>query len=293
MPAINQTVLMSSARYFANEQQINPYYSDELVDIDRAMTEHDQLRRTMEQAGVTVRLVDAPPDSQDGVYTANWALIRRNKAVLARLPLARRSEEAWAERQLQALGVEVIRVPENWHFSGQGDALPAGNYLFCGQGYRSDERAQAFAAETLGYERVQLQTVPLTDQAGQPLINQASQWPDSFYYDLDLALSVITVPHDGQKGLIAYCPDAFTAGSLSTLLSLTNRFDIISVSEAEAKEAFACNLVSTGTTVIMSDRAPDLQRELEQHGLNVLTPSVVELAKGGGFIRCQTLSFND
>ena len=293
MSLINHTVLMSSARYFSNEQQINPYYHDEPVDLAKAVAEHDALRKTMESAGVTVRQVTAPSDSQDGVYTANWALIRGAKAVLARLPQARTSEEDWAEAQLTALGITVVRVPDDWHFSGQGDALPAGNFLFCGRGYRSDERAQAFAAKTLGYERVQLQTVPLTDETGTPLINEDSGWPDSFYYDLDLALSIIRPPLDGQKGLLAYCPDAFMAESVATLKNLGDTFDLITVSEREAKEAFACNLVSTGETVIMSDRAPQLQRDLEACGLRVLTPSVVELAKGGGFIRCQTLSFND
>lgn len=293
MPAINHTVLMSSARHFGNEQQINPYYHDEPVDIDRAVAEHDQLRLTMELAGVAVRQVAAPSDSQDGVYTANWALIRGDKAVLARLPAARKTEEDWAERQLRAFDLEVIRVPEDWHFSGQGDALPAGPYLFCGQGYRSDVRAQEFAAETLGYERVQLQTVPLLDESGAPVVNRESGWPDSFYYDLDLALSIIRAPEGDRHGLLAYCPDAFTPDSLETLQSMTHSFDLIVVSEAEAKEAFACNLVSTGSTVIMSDRAPNLKYELEYRGLKVLTPEVKELAKGGGFIRCQTLSFND
>ena len=53
MSLINHTVIMSSARYFSNEQQINPYYHDEPVDINRAVAEHDQLRLTMEQAGIT------------------------------------------------------------------------------------------------------------------------------------------------------------------------------------------------------------------------------------------------
>lgn len=289
----NQTVIMSSARYFTNEQQINPYYHDEPVDVERAIAEHEQLRLTMEMAGIAVRQVTAPPDSQDGVYTANWALIRGQQAVLARLPEARKSEEDWAESQLTSLGISVTRVPEDWHFSGQGDALPCGKYLFCGQGYRADERAQQFAAETLGYTRIQLQTVPLTDESGQALLNEASGWPDSFYYDIDLALAIIRPPTETEKGLIAYCKEAFTPTSLETLQSLSNEFDFIFVSEHEAVEAFACNLVSTGETVIMSNAAPELKANLEERGLSVLTPSVVELAKGGGFIRCQTLTVHD
>ncbi len=293
MSLINKTVLMSSARYFSNELQINPYYHDETVDSDRAISEHDHLRATMELAEVAVRQVAAPPDSQDGVYTANWALIRGNKAVLARLPAARKSEEDWAERQLRAFDLDVIRVPEDWHFSGQGDALPCGPYLFAGQGYRSDPRAQEFAADELGYQLIQLQTIPLLDETGKPVINTESGWPDSFYYDIDLAMAIVRAPTDDLEGIIAYCPEAFTSESIEKLLALSHKFSFIVVSEYEARQAFACNLVSTGQTVVMSANAPQLRTDIEAHGIETMTPEVVELAKGGGFIRCQTLTFND
>jgi N-dimethylarginine dimethylaminohydrolase len=286
---INTHVLMSSANYFSNEQPINPYYHEESVDLARAQAEHDEIRSCLEQAGVRVTQVAAPPDSQDGVYTANWALVRGDKAVLARLPNARKAEEAWAEQALISQGIEVVQVPENYKFSGQGDALPCGNYLFCGSQYRSDVAAQEFAANTLGYERIQLQTVPQCDEDGQPITNVSSGWPDSFYYDIDLALSVIQGPTKTQKGLIAYCPEAFTPESRAVLEQL-EAVEKILVSEHEAKQAFACNLVSTGKAVVMSAQAPKLKAALEARGLRVFTPSITELAKGGGYIRCTTLT---
>lgn len=292
MPTLNHTLIMSGADYFSNDQPINPYYADESVSIEQAMAEHAAILQAFESANITVIKVDPPSTSQDGVYTANWALIRGNTAVLARLPNARKSEEDWAEAELKQRGIKVVRVPEEWKFSGQGDALPCGNYLFCGSTYRSDEQAQAFAAETLGYTRIQLRTVPQTDISGTEVINQSSGWPDSFYYDIDLALSIIKGPSPDSNGTIAYCPQAFTPESQQRLASLEG-FDTIIVSENEAKQAFACNLVSTGETVIMSNSAPNLKSALEQRGLTVLTPAVSELAKGGGYIRCTSLSLND
>lgn len=292
MPRFNHTVIMSSARYLDNEQPINPYYTQDAIDTAKAQAEHDTIRRLLTEAGVNVRVVDAPSTSQDGVYTANWALIRGSKAVLARLPQARKSEEAWAARLLHEAGLEVIHIPEDWRFSGQGDALPCGNLLFCGSAYRSDERAQAFAAHALGYERIQLQAMPQMDATGAPVINLSSGWADSFYYDIDLALSIIQPPSDDRKGLIAYCPEAFTEESRRRLEELDGVEKIL-VSEHEAKQAFACNLVSTGDTVIMSAQAPHLKAELEHRGLKVVTPEITELSKGGGYIRCTTLSFND
>lgn len=291
---INRTVLMSDALNFSAQQAINPYYFDSHTDTATAQTEHDAIRAALESAGVTVLSVPSPRDSQDGVYTANWALVRGNKAIPARLPSVRRAEEAFAREVLTAHGKEIIEVPDGLRFSGQGDALACGDLLFCGKGYRSDEAAQAFAADALGYTRVQLQTIPQLDSLLQPVVNTISGWEDSFFYDIDLALSIIRHPMDTNPGLIAYCPEAFTEESRATIEALerSGTIETIPVSLREAEEAFACNLVSTGETVVMGDGAPELRAHLEARGLTVLTPHIRELSKGGGYIRCTTLTMD-
>ena len=291
MTLINQTVLMSDANNFSTEQQINPYYNESPVDLDKAINEHATIQTMLENAGVKVIKVPSPIDSQDGVYTANWALVRGDKAVLASLPNARKAEEDYAEKILIGLGKKVFRIPDGLRFSGQGDSLPCGNLLFCGSGYRSDTWAQKFAAEALGYERIQLQTIPQLDSNGQPVINNASGWADSFFYDLDLSLAILKAPLGEERGLIAYCPDAFMPESQELLKNL-DKVDKIIVSIDEAKNAFATNLVSTGKTVIMSANAPKLSTEIRNHGLEVVSPIITELLKGGGYIRCITLTMN-
>jgi N-dimethylarginine dimethylaminohydrolase len=289
MTRINTTVLMSDADHFSTELPINPYYDQVPVDYLKAIDEHKAIHDMLVEADIDVITVDSPTDSQDGVYTANWALVRGKKAVLARLPAARRAEEDYAESVLKNLGKEVIRVPEGLKFSGQGDALACGNYLFAGSGYRSDAAAQTFAAEALGYELIQLQTIPQLDAQGIPVINTTSGWADSFFYDIDLALSIIKPVEEDKKGLIAYCPEAFTPESQKILADFT-AVDKIIVSLQEAKEAFASNLVSTGEVVVMSAHAPELKKALEDAGLKILSPEITELAKGGGYIRCTSLS---
>lgn len=286
---------MSDALNFSAKQAINPYYFDSHTDTSLAQREHDSIRHALESAGVEVITTPSPKESQDGVYTANWALVRGNKAVPARLPNVRKAEEAYARETLRELGKEIIEVPEGLRFSGQGDALACGNYLFCGNGYRSDEAAQKFAADTLGYDRVQLKTVPQLDEAGVPVVNPVSGWEDSFFYDIDLALSIIRHPSEDTPGLIAYCPEAFTPESQAKLTELTGagkEIESIIVSLQDAEGAFACNLVSTGETVVMGDGAPTFKAALEAHGLTVLTPHIQELSKGGGYIRCTSLTLD-
>lgn len=291
---INTKVLMSGADYFSDKQAINAHMNDKLaVDIEKATDEHQSIQNALHEAGVEIVKVAPPLNCQDGVYTANWALVRGDKAVMSRLPNARKDEESEAEKHLRALEKNIIKVPGELRFSGQGDALPCGNYLFAGSVYRTDIEVHQFLADTLGYEVISLQTKPLRHFFGRGprVINKASGWPDSYYYDIDLALAVIKAPDKSQPGLIAWCPEAFMKDSAAKIRKLP--MEKIEVSIREARKAFACNLVSTGETVVMSAFAPHLKQELEKRGLKVITPVIKELGKGGGYIRCTTLSLDN
>lgn len=283
---------MSGADYFDDNAAINPFMNKNVpVDREKAQAEHDHIHTALKDAGVEVIKVTPPKDCQDGVYTANWALVRHDTAILSTLPNARKGEEPYAEEVLRDLGKKVVKVPDGIHFSGQGDALPCGNFLFAGTGYRTEKPAHDFIADALGYTVISLQTIPKRSfwGLGKPVINKDSGWPDSFFYDIDLALSVLRAPANGKKGLIAWCPGAFTPTSRRKLEAFDG-VEKIEVSFTEAKKAFACNLVSTGETVVMSARAPKFKAELESRGFQVLTPQITELAKGGGYIRCTTLT---
>lgn len=277
-------VLMSGADYFTDEFAINPYMDASVpVSIKTAQQEHDLIKSSLEDAGVTVIKVDPPAGCQDGVYTANWGLCRGETVILSSLPNKRQAEEAYAEAVLLELGKKIIKAP--YRFSGQGDALPCGNLLFAGSTYRTDPRMHQFVSDNLGFEVISLQTIPQLNANDSPMINAVTGWPDSFFYDIDLALSVIS------HKLIAWCPDAFTDESQEKIRSID--IDKIEISYEEATKGFACNLVSTGETVIMSNHAPQLKKNLSDRGLKVICPPISELAKGGGYIRCTTLTLSN
>jgi N-dimethylarginine dimethylaminohydrolase len=278
---------MSGAEYFDNTAAINPFMNTKVaIDRAKAQVEHTTIRQAIESAGIKVIQVAPPANLQDGVYTANWALVRGDKAILASLPAARKGEEPYAEQILNGMGKKVFKTPNGAHFSGQGDALPCGNYVFAGTGYRTDVNVHQYIADTLGYEVISLQTVPVRNWLGRPRINKASGWPDSFFYDIDLAISIL------RPNLIAWCPQAFTKDSQAKIRALTE-IDKIEVPLSDAKQAFACNMVSSGEVVVMSAHAPQLKAAIEAKGLRVITPEISELAKGGGYIRCTTLTLDN
>ena len=281
---INQKLLVSGADYFADTYEINPYYTQNKIDINKAMAEHKLILDCFKEANIELIKVKPPKNCQDGVYTANWALIKDGTAVMSRLPEARKAEENYARKILEQQGIKTVLVPGKHLFSGQGDSLRCGKYLLGGCGYRSDPEAQQFAADTLGLELIQLHAKPQLNPDGSEHINPVTKHADSFWYDIDLAVSVI------DNHTIAYCPDALDDQSNQKLQSLN--LDTILVDYEECTKGFANNLVSTGKHVIMSNKAPKLQSALEKRGLICLTPDVTELKKGGGYIRCVSLWFS-
>lgn len=276
---------MSGADYFTDDQAINAYMGHGVpVQTAQAMQDHENIKQALEEAGVRVIQVPPPKDCQDGVYTANWGLCNGDRMVLSALPNTRQAETPYARATLQEMGREVIELPGDLRFSGQGDALPCGKLLFIGTGYRTDEAAHQLIGEALGLTPVPIQAIPALNAQNQPVMNVVTGWADSFFYDLDLAIAVL------RPDLIAWCPDALVPESQARIRSLP--LEKIEVSYAEATEGLACNLVSTGETVVMSSQAPNLQAAIEKRGIKTITPEVRELQKGGGFIRCTTLTLD-
>jgi N-dimethylarginine dimethylaminohydrolase len=286
MQKINTKVLMSGADYFNDGFAINALMdSSNPVDIIKAKQEHDSIKHAMQSIGTEVVQIHPPRGCQDGVYTANWALCRGDTVVMASLPNKRADEEDYAAHVLSNLGKRLVFLPKDLKFSGQGDALPCGNYLFAGTGYRTDKEVHSFLAKNLDYNVISLQAIPTLDKQKKPVINKVTGWPDSFFYDIDLAIAVLS------PNLIAWCRDAFTPESQAKIDKITD-IDKIEVSYEEAVKGFACNLVSNGEAVVMSHYAPNLKKAVEAAGFKTITIPATELFKGGGYIRCTTLTLN-
>jgi N-dimethylarginine dimethylaminohydrolase len=296
MPLINKTVLMSGAQYFGDADAINELMDSNVpVNVEQAVAEHGRIKKALQDAGVDVKQVAAPKNCQDGVYTANWALIKNGKALMARLPNTRRPEESYALDAVKNLGLEPLILPDNVErFSGQGDSLACGDLVFVQSPYRTTVAAHKYVKDWLGFkELIALQTKPARwFGIGPAKTNKITGLPDSSTYDIDLAISILKWPENGQKGLIAYCPAAFKHKS-QEILENYQGVDKIKVSYHEALKAYALNLVSTGETVIMNSGASVFQAAIEAYGLKTVTLDLPELRKGGGSVRCSTLSLDN
>lgn len=291
-PTMNRRVLMTNADHFS-VKELNMYSHEEIQpNRELARAEHEMVKVALEEAGIEVVQFPSPVNCQDGIYTANWAYCGPdNTAVMSRLPNVRQGEEAYARNVLRSLGKKVL-VPKWQRYSGQGDTLVCGDKLFLGSGYRSDHEMQKVLTDTYKFRRsprpydiVPIQTIPALDDDGLLLRNKVSNWPDSKFYDIDLAMGVV----DDQT--IAWCPEAFTPESQDRIFDLD--VNQILVSRQEAEEAFACNFISTGRHVVMGTGASELQEAIQRQGLTTTALKIHELIKGGGFIRCIALTLDN
>ncbi|MFX0592315.1 dimethylarginine dimethylaminohydrolase family protein [Melissospora conviva] len=263
---MNRKLLVSDARHFRVEYEINPYMHTAVQpEPGAAVAEHATIVAAHRAAGREIRTMHSAPECPDMVFTANAALVRGDCAVLGQPPPERKAEMSYFRDWLTRHGYDVLEAP--YPFSGQGDALACGDLLLAGYGQRTDRRMHAVLAQELGYQVVPLRTV-------------STRW-----YDLDLAVAVIA-----PSRLLAYCPEALDAPSRERLHDLGMELIEVCVEEAER---FALNLISDGSVVTMTRGAPRLAAALAAHGLRVVELETTELAKGGGGIRCTALTLDN
>lgn len=263
---MNRHLLVSDARHFRVDHEINPWmHHGDQPDADAAAAEHAAIVAAHRAAGRRVEHLPSSPSEPDMVFVANAALVHGDVAVLGMPPPERAGEIPHVRRWLAGRGYDVVASP--YAFGGQGDALGCGDLLLAGHGHRTDHRTHEVLANALGYTEV------------VPLRTVSAQW-----YDLDLALGVV-VP--GRT--LAWCPEAFGEAGRARIRGLG--LELIDVDLTEARR-FALNLVSDGTTVVMTAGAPLLAKALRARDLEVVELALPQLAKGGGGVRCTALTLD-
>ncbi|MGV0604020.1 dimethylargininase [Mycolicibacterium sp. XJ1904] len=254
--------VMTPPAHFAVEYSINPWMDIETpVDTALALIQWETLRRTYQELGHIVDLVEPVSALPDMVYAANGGLMVGATAVVANFAYPQRAGEAVAYRDWMVRhGYEPV---ETRHTNeGQGDLLVAGSILLAGYGFRTDRRAHGEIAQLLGRPTYSFELV------------------DPRFYHLDTALAVL------DDTTVAYYPPAFSNASRVSLRTLFP--DAIEVASSDAY-AFGLNVVSDGRNVVLPAAATGFAAQLRDAGFNPVGVDLSELLKGGGSIKCCTL----
>lgn len=257
-------ILMCSPDYFGIEYEINPWMNRERqADHALAQEQWKALHGILSSTGAKISLVEPIPGLPDLVFTANAAMIYRDRAVLShfRHP-QRQGEEPYFRNWLTNHGFQVIDAPGNMYFEGAGDALFCGDTLFAGYRTRSDARGHQQIGAMLGCRVIPLELV------------------NSYYYHLDTCFCPLA------PGVAAWHPQAFDDYGRRAVRQIVKT--LIEVDTEEAR-LFACNAVVVGKTVVTNTGCPKFHEALKAHGFQPISTPLGEFTKAGGSAKCLTL----
>jgi N-dimethylarginine dimethylaminohydrolase len=257
--------LMCPPTFFDVTYEINPWMSTQVVpEGEKAEQQWKGLYDAMIAGGAQVEIIQPIQGLPDMVFTANGGLVFGNKVIIPtfRHP-ERQGESAYFEKWFDDRGYETYKPTA--HFEGAGDALFAGDVLVIGTGPRSNKEALTPVREFLGNPDVIMCTLI-----------------DFRFYHLDTCFCPLT------PGDVAIFPDAFSSDSLR---SLENRFNLIIVSEEDARK-FACNAVVLGEKVLHPTCSPAFTKQLKEVSKEGVGLELTEFLKAGGSAKCLCLQLS-
>jgi N-dimethylarginine dimethylaminohydrolase len=259
-------LLLCAPTYYGIEYEINPWMSrSRQSDPRRALSEWQALRGILvDELHIEVELVEPRPGLPDMVFTANAGFVSDNKFIASRFRHeVRQREEPIFQAWFRQRGFDIVHLPPEYYFEGEGDLLPCGDLLFAGYHIRSDAAAHQRTAEIIEREILSLELT--------------SEW----FYHLDTCLCPLS---DHQA---IFYPAAFDSYGRKVLEHHIP--DLIAVSTVEA-ERFACNAIVAGNSVVMNSDCPKVRNDLERSGVRVFETALDEFIKAGGSAKCLVLT---
>lgn len=264
-------IFMCPPDYYNNiDYEINPWMKKGTPCANQSAVERwNELNSHIKSLGADVLTMQPQDGLPDIVFTANAALIYKNKAVISRFRhKERQPEEKFYEEWLRNQGFETIILPETISFEGAGDALFSEETLYSGYVPRSDISSHAHISELLGIRIISLE---LTNPR---------------FYHLDTCFCPLT------GGYLMYYPGAFDEYGNKVIETNFTEDKRIVVTEEEAAK-FSCNAVSINQGVIMNHTTDRLKAVLKEKGFTTYEVDLSEFMKAGGSAKCLTLKLNE
>lgn len=260
-------ILMCSPEHYGIKYEINPWMNVEVqADNKKARIQWDNLYKILkEDLKADVRLVEPREDVPDMVFTANAAVMYRNKAIVSRFKFPQRQpEEKYFAKWFEENGYEVIFLPEGMAFEGAGDALYLNGTLYSGYIHRTDISAHTYIAELLNIPVLSLELAS-----------------NSFYH-LDTCFCPL------KDDYLIYYPKAFDEYANKVIENNVPPEKRIIVNDEEASY-FTCNAVNIGEFVVTNVTTERFSKLLAEKGFKHIQTDLSEYMKAGGAAKCLTL----
>jgi N-dimethylarginine dimethylaminohydrolase len=257
-------LLLCPPDFYGIEYEINPWMSRARgADTALVQAQWRGLYEKLLSLGREVHLVPPKPKLPDMVFTANAGLTVGRKFIPSNFRHKERAAEAplfaqWMEEK----GYEIIWLPADQFFEGEGDALFVGNVLFCGYKFRTDVVSHRTVAEILKCLVISVELV------------------DPRFYHIDTCFCPLT------DGGAFWFPAAFDEYGQRTIRDhIPNLIDV----EEEEAAHFSCNAVVLEKEIVLPEGAPKLMKSLGERGYNCHPLPMSEFLKAGGACKCLTM----
>ena len=258
-------LLMCAPSYYGIEYEINPWMSRaRQSDPQRAQEQWNLLCRILSnELSVEILLIDPKPGLPDMVFTANAGLVWNDRFIASNFRHeVRRRETPYFTEWFRKQGFEIVHLPMEYYFEGEGDLLKCGELWCAGYHIRSDLLAHQKVAEIIEDEILSLELT------------------NDWYYHLDTCFCPLSDQH------ALFYPPAFDSYGLEVLEKHIP--DLIPVAPEEAAR-FACNAIVADRDIVMNTGCPGVREKLEALGFRVFETPLDEFIKAGGSAKCLVL----
>lgn len=216
-------------------------------------------------------------DAEDMVFAANPAAAWLSSSGQKQLVLSnmvhpsRQLEVPLFKDFFQNIGYEIISIPSDLSFEGNGDLIahPTKRLLYGGYGKRTIKSAHEYLAKKIETPIVLLQLV------------------DDRFYHLD------TCFHPIDKDTVMVCPEAFDLSSFEIIKMLFKNVIRISAQENAAFFALNCNTIvkDAKRICVIHYGSTTVYNHLQQLGFQVKEVDTSEFMKSGGSVFCMKLMY--
>jgi N-dimethylarginine dimethylaminohydrolase len=265
-----KTVLMCPPTFFDVRENKNPHMGQP-IDRKKAQQQWDNLRRSLEDSGLKVELIDPVKDLEDMVFAANQVFIgqaRNGEKFIVpshmRFP-SRHQEVSFYVNWFRGRGYRVINLPFGEDYlEGHGDLLwhPDHSRIWAAYGFRSTRG---------GVDKFSAVMTPM----GFPVT--PLKLVDPYCYHLDTCLCPLN-----QDAALIY-PGAFSPPSLASILAGFPR--VYELTREEAVQFMGNGIVVNGRFL-----TPRLNQHLSQilskENLKPIVVDTSEFEKSGGSVFC-------
>ena len=257
-------VVLCPADFMTIREPINEtqkQFLKENIDTELAKKQHQQLVKTLEENGVEVLLVTPSEAFPEQVFTRDIGFTLGNQVFVAHMAHdVRKGEEQPLIDLLEKEQITYTNLLED-KIEG-GDVLIDRNTIYIGVSNRTNETAIDHLQSLL--PTFEIMTIPFTDT----------------YLHLDCVFNILS-----EDEALIFPGDI----DEEKLKLLSSRYNLIKVSEEE-QATLGTNVLSIGNKRVLSlPINKEVNKQLRDHGYQVIEVDITEIIKSGGAFRCCTM----